>query len=250
MRREFTITLLDDPATEAQEQFTLHLEAGDGYTISTPSMFTFTINSSDQLTVAFAQATSSAQENGSVVNVQLTVSPAPTSVVRVPYSISGSASSGTDYSITNSGTVNIARGATSANISVRITDDDAGERDETIRLTLDPPRPDAPYVLGRTSHTLTIQDGDGGLPPPPDGNTLPVLSFGRTPVIASGLSGGQYQDFADVEILFSAYPSADIPIRIRVTSEPSTSTYSVAGVTGGVFTLHSERSGVFRVSGT
>ena len=110
----------------------------------------------------FAQAAQSAEEDAGTVNVTVNLSPAAGGPIAVSYTLSGTATRGTDYAITgvtgNSGTVTIPAGATSVNIPVAITDDSIAEQPETIILTL---TAGDGYTLGTTTtHTLTIAIND------------------------------------------------------------------------------------------
>ena len=108
-------------------------------------------------TVSFAAASGAVAESGGTRNVALSISPAPTANITVNYTVSGSAGS-SDFSITGSGTVTVAANATSVNIPVAITDDNADEVAETVILTLNS---GTGYAVGSTNvHTLTITDND------------------------------------------------------------------------------------------
>ena len=74
-------------------------------------------------------------ENVGTHNVTISTSPAPSSSVTIRYGVRDSATSA-DYSITSSGTVTAAGGATSVDIPIRITNDSDNEADERIILTV------------------------------------------------------------------------------------------------------------------
>ncbi len=82
---------------------------------------------------------------------------ATTTALTVSYSVSGSATPGTDYAAL-SGTLMIPAGATSAGITITPIDDNQAEPDETIILALSP---GAGYTLGSpTQATVVISDND------------------------------------------------------------------------------------------
>ncbi len=111
-------------------------------------------------TVSFASSSGSVSEGGGTRNVQVNLSPAPQSNITVTYTVDGSATRNTDYTV--GGSVSVPSGATSVNIPVVITDDNANENNETVLLTLNS---GTGYTVGSpNSHTLTIQDND------PDGD--------------------------------------------------------------------------------
>ena len=75
------------------------------------------------------------------------------------YGLGGTATGGTDYSITGSGAIAVPAGATSVTIPVMIIDDNADEEDETIILTL---TSGVGYGVGNPNpHILTIIGNDG-----------------------------------------------------------------------------------------
>ena len=151
-------------------------------------------------TVSFAAATSTVAESGGTRNVALSISPAPTANITVDYTVTGSATEDTDFSITGSGTATVAANATSVNIPVAITDDNADEVAETVILTLGS---GAGYAVGSTNvHTLTITDNDSaGLVFSPTSLTvaeggsgtytvkLATLPTGNVTVTVGGVSG-------------------------------------------------------------
>ena len=117
---------------------------------------------------AFSSASSSADEDDGTHNVEVTLTPAPTSALTLTYSVGGSATSGTDYTALG-GSVQVAASATRVDIPVAITDDSADEPAETVILTL---TGGAGYTVGSPAvHTLTVNDNDD-----PADTTAPVLS--------------------------------------------------------------------------
>ena len=128
--------------------------------------------------VSFAAASGAVAESGGTRNVALSISPAPTTGITVNYTVSGSAGS-SDFSITGSGTVTVAANATSVNIPVVVTDDNADEVAETVILTLNS---GTGYAVGSTNvHTLTITDND-----------TPALVFSVTSLTVAEGSSGSY----------------------------------------------------------
>ena len=118
---------------------------------------TFTIEDDDSPTATFAAATSSADEDDGTVTVAVNLSANATMNTDVVYSVSGTATSATDFTAL-SGTVQITSGTNTANISIPITDDTTDEPSETLILTLNN---SLGYQVGTTSvHTLTVSDND------------------------------------------------------------------------------------------
>ena len=97
---------------------------------------------------------------GNSIDVAIVLSAAPASDIEVGYTLSGTATAGRDYTIANSGRVDVRAGETRANVTVTVIDDTAEETAvETVVLRLFGGRN---YVLGdsRIQHTLRIADDD------------------------------------------------------------------------------------------
>ena len=184
---DIPVAITDDTANENDETVILTLTQGSGYTVGSPNSHTLTITDNDDVVppppttpvASFASAASSAAESAGTRNLTVNLSPAPQTAITVSYGIGGSAVGGSDYTAL-SGTVAVSGGATSVDIPVAITDDTANENDETVILTL---TQGSGYTVGSpNSHTLTIQDNDGGQPPPPPPTPSVSLSASPNPV--------------------------------------------------------------------
>ena len=154
-----TVSALQDPDTDNDSATLTHTASGGGYASVTGSV-TVTVNDDDVLLVSFDSPTSSVEEVDSTHLVQVDLNPvAPVSGLTLGYRVTGTATSGNDFTIENSGTLSVAPGATTATIPVVISDDNAPENAETVILTL---TGGAGYTLGSSStHTLTITNDDG-----------------------------------------------------------------------------------------
>jgi Dockerin type I domain/Calx-beta domain/Planctomycete extracellular len=107
--------------------------------------------------VQLNRASQSVSEDAGVVTIIATLSQSSASDVTVPFTVSGNATEGDDYSITGS-PITIPAGQTSATISVTIADDSDVESPETIVVTLGTP---TGANLGATTvHTVTVEDND------------------------------------------------------------------------------------------
>ncbi len=110
------------------------------------------------IAVSFDAASSQVNEDGTTATVQVNVNPASPSSLTITYSLGGTATENADYTIEGSGSVTVAANATSANLSIVITNDPVNESDETVIVTL---TSGAGYDIGSQSvHTLTIVDDD------------------------------------------------------------------------------------------
>ena len=108
--------------------------------------------------VSFDATASQVNEDGTTATVQVNVNPASPSSLTITYSLGGTATENADYTIEGSGSVTVAANATSANLSIVITNDPVNESDETVIVTL---TSGAGYDIGSQSvHTLTIVDDD------------------------------------------------------------------------------------------
>ena len=155
------ITIIDDLDEEESESVILTLTSGVGYTVGSAKTHTLTITDNDVTPeINFALSSSSVGEGDDTRNVAVNISPAPATDLTLRYSLAAgsTATEGTDYSIVNSGTLDVEAGVASANIPVKITDDGMDEEAETVILTLSE---GTGYTVGSTkTHTLTITDND------------------------------------------------------------------------------------------
>ena len=111
----------------------------------------------DSPAVAFASSASRAGEGAGTHDVTVNLSSAPDTTLAVPYTVTGTALSGTDYTAL-SGTLTVPAAATTATVPVALLDDTAREGDETVVLTL---AAGTTHTVGaRDTHTLTIADND------------------------------------------------------------------------------------------
>ena len=78
-------------------------------------------------TVSFSTTSQIVNENSGSATVELTLSATSTSAVTVPFTVSGTASDGSDYTISTS-PLTISAGATSASITINVIDDGVNER--------------------------------------------------------------------------------------------------------------------------
>jgi Zn-dependent metalloprotease len=123
----------------------------------------------DPGTLQFSSAAYSVGENGGTADITVTRASGNLGAVSIAYTTSdGTASDGTDYTL-SSGTLTWNNGdATDKTISVPITDDTDEESNETVNLTLSNPQGGA--TLGTPgAAVLTITDNDSTVAPPPAG---------------------------------------------------------------------------------
>ncbi|RME90190.1 MAG: hypothetical protein D6767_07210 [Candidatus Hydrogenedentota bacterium] len=218
---DITVTLNDDSLTEGTETIILNL--------STPSLgslgniTTHTINITDDdivyPSVSFTAASqASTSESGTMsITVQLS---SPTVVdVTVPFTVnpSSTASSPSDYTISNS-PVTIPQGNSSATITITIATDTLYEANETIVVDMGTPTNATQGSI--TTHTATITDDD----------TMPSVSF------ASASSSAKESD-----------ASATVSVQLSTTSGVTTTVPFTVSGTANNPSDHDLASGTFTI---
>ena len=152
------VTPINDAIHEDSESVTVTVTGGTGYTIGSPSAATVTISDDDLPSVSVTATDASASEAGANVGT-FTISRigATTGVLTVAYTLTGTASNGTDYASLSTSVV-IPVGQSSAAITVTPTNDGVSEPPETVILTI---TANALYTVGSPSAaTVTISDDD------------------------------------------------------------------------------------------
>ncbi|MFM6409203.1 MAG: Calx-beta domain-containing protein, partial [Microcystis sp.] len=135
------INPIDDTLAEGSETVILTLGTGTGYTVGATNTATVTIADNEVLPVITIAATDgSAGETltGQTANpgsFTLTRTGNTASTLTVNYTLSGTATKGTDYN-NLTGTVSFAAGAATALININPIDDTLAEGSETVILTL------------------------------------------------------------------------------------------------------------------
>ncbi|MEA5593183.1 Calx-beta domain-containing protein, partial [Rivularia sp. UHCC 0363] len=166
-------------------------------------------------TVSITATDNTATEAGDTANFRITRTGDTSSALTVNYTVSGSATNGTDYS-NLAGSVTIAAGETDADITITPTDDSLVEANENVILTL---TSDAAYNLD-TNNTATanITDNDTA------GITI-TESGGSTNVTESG-------ETDNYEVVLNSQPTSDVTITINsdsnTSSNPTTLTFTNA----------------------
>jgi len=153
-----TINPSVDGTVEADETVTLTVAAGTGYTVGAPASATGTILNDDVPSATIAVSPASVAEDGAPNLVYtVTLNQAAFTATSVNFTVSGTATSGTDYAAVTSPLV-IPSGNTTGTITVNPTADATIETDETVILTL---AAGAGYTVGvPTSATGTILNDD------------------------------------------------------------------------------------------
>ncbi|MCE5228994.1 FG-GAP-like repeat-containing protein [bacterium] len=166
--------IIDDALDEDDETIIVGLGTPTNATLGSPSSFTYTIQDNDNPpTVSITPATSSGSESTLTKVFTVSLSAASGKAISVPYSVSGTATSGSDYSsISPASPLSFAANETSKQITLTITNDSVDEDDETVVISLGTP---TNATMGSpSSATYTIQDDDD----PPTVSISPATSSG------------------------------------------------------------------------
>jgi hypothetical protein len=162
----FDIVLIDDPAgVPNASRFVTITAAATGYN-SGSAQFEILDNEA-ALFVSWDKAAETASEAASPsIQLKAQLSGPAAGAVTVPFTLSGTATRGTDYSTPiSAGQLTIAAGATSATYIISVIDDQESDPDETVIVTMGTPT--GATASGTTTYTLTIADdeaptGSGG----------------------------------------------------------------------------------------
>jgi len=151
--------IADSDNTEGEETVVLTLLTPTNATIGSPSIHTATIATVPVIPVVFfSSSLQSGYEDAGQMVITAVLSAASSQNVTVPFSVSGTATRVSDYTITSSPVV-IPAGGSSVNIVVTLIDDTLDEFDETVVVTMGTP---INATKGTPSvHTATILDNDG-----------------------------------------------------------------------------------------
>ena len=222
---QVTVTIPLSSAGSPPKLTTMNMDGGAvGALGGLPASRVIMITDDDEAAASFASASASEGEGAGTVDLTVNLAPAPTEDITLTYMLSGTATRGSDYDISgvtgSTGTLSVLAGATSATISVDVTDDMAWEAAETVVLTL---QDGTGYVLGSTRvHTLTITDNDTA-----------EASF------ASATSSvGEAAGTLDVTVNFNPAPPAAITLNYMLSGTAGrVGDYWIDGVTSATGTL-------------
>jgi Calx-beta domain-containing protein/pre-peptidase len=151
------VTPIDDALFEGSETVIVTLAASAGYTVGAASAATVTITDNDRPRVTIVASDSSATEAGRTTGAfRVTRTGTTAASLTVVYSVTGTATPGSDYTAL-SGSVIIPAGLSTADILVTPVNDLLLERNETVIATL---APNAAYTIGspRSATVRIISD--------------------------------------------------------------------------------------------
>jgi hypothetical protein len=163
-----TGTLLDDGHFDVNKTLTVTLGTPTNAILGSTTATTLTINESDLApVVALATATQTANENSGTFTIQVNLTGSTLVAASIPFTLGGTALSGTNYTLTTASPLLIPAGQTSATITGALLDDQRFDTaNKTLIFSLGTP---ANATLGATTaDTLTINESDA----------MPTVSFG------------------------------------------------------------------------
>ena len=161
-----TVTAVDNSVDAPDKTVTVSAAASGGNGVASPTGVTLTINDDEGTpTVSVADATAVAEGNDPMttkdMSFALTLSGTSSQTVTVPYTLTGSATGGSDYETPNPLSATIAAGQNSGTIVVKVKGDTADEVDETIDVALgSPTNATVSTAQGAGTASGTITDDD------------------------------------------------------------------------------------------
>ncbi|MFG0260830.1 MAG: Calx-beta domain-containing protein [Novipirellula sp. JB048] len=165
-----TIDVIDDFELENNETVIVRLDPPTNAQLGSPHRQVLTIIDNDETpppTVSFRTATLSVSEGVGAVTLDVVLSAPSDAPIRVPVSVSGTATPNRDFTISTD-QITFLAGQVSASIVIDVIDDTLIEGNETVVLSLGTP---TGALLGDI-HTQTLTINDDDMPPPPKINMV------------------------------------------------------------------------------
>ena len=177
-----SVQTTEDTLDEADETFVVNLSAPTNATLGSPDTATGTITDDDaEPTVSLGDATAVTEGDDPATTVDmefpLTLDTVSGRDVTVTYTLSGTATAGSDYTDPATKTATIAAGSTTGNIVIPIKGDLVAEGSETVIVTLSgATNASVSSVSGEDTGTGTITDNDTA---PTDGYAVGKPQFSK-----------------------------------------------------------------------
>ena len=203
-----TVTVNGDTTHESNETVVLRLSSPSNAALSGGAQTldgTGTITDDDDaptVSVADATAVNEGDDPKKTVDLSFTVSLSEASslAVTAPYTLTGTATGGSDYETPASTSLSIAAGDNSGTIQVKVKGDTLDEPDETIVVTLGAP----------TNATVSTVEGEGtGTGTITDDDDAPTLSI-DSPSVGEGDKGS-----ADLTFKVTLTPASGMPVTVN-----------------------------------
>lgn len=151
------VTVIDDDLVEDNETVVVTMGNPSNAIRVSPDVHTLTINIDDLPTVSFTAESQDCPEATGCVGIVTQLSIVWVLDVSIPFSVSGTATEGVDFTITTSPVV-IPAGSTNAFIVTSVITDVIDEDDETVVVTIGAPT--NAILVAPSVHTVTIKDDD------------------------------------------------------------------------------------------
>ena len=225
------VTVAGDAVAEPGETVVVTLGSPINALLGAPSVHTLTI-AAQQPAVSFTAASQTAAE-GTAATITAQLSGVSTQAVTIPFSLTGTATTGTDYTVNPASPLTIAAGNTTATLTLNLAADGVAEPNENAVVTMGTPVNAGAGAI--TVHTVTIA---AQLPTVSFSAATQTVSEGAVATITAQLSSPSTQM---VTIPFSATGTATNPADYTITATPlvitpgnTSGTISVTTVVDGV----------------
>jgi hypothetical protein len=150
---------INDNLYQGPQDFTFSISSADQSVNASPaSMIIHLIDDDAPPTVQWTATSQTVSEGAGTATVTAQLSAISGVDTSIPFTLSGTATQGSDYSVATN-TINIAAGTTTGTLTVSIIDDSAIEATESIILSLGTPT--HATLAGNTIHTISIFDNEG-----------------------------------------------------------------------------------------
>jgi len=153
-----TVTPLDDAIPEDAESVILTITPDPSYTVDLQNSATITIRDDDAVNMVSVSSTNTTVSETVAGKFYFSRAASTASAITVHYAVSGTATSGADYTALP-GTVVIAANSTGTYVNLTPVDDNIAEGTETVIVTI---LPDAAYGIEIPSAVINIADNDAG----------------------------------------------------------------------------------------
>lgn len=157
--KTISLALLDDRVSEESETLTLTLSEVTGDTIGASAQATLTIADFEQGVLQFSAVDYQVNEQAGAVTIAVLRSGGSNGAVTINYATANRTATAPDYYLTKTGTLTFPDGVNTQTFSVTIVDNNLGQIDRTVGLTLSTPGGGA-LAGERVSATLTIINDD------------------------------------------------------------------------------------------
>ena len=217
--KSVAVTVTGDDIDEFDETVVVRLSSPSNATLTgsaTTLDGTGTINDNDATpTVSVADATAVSEGNVAApvpannMTFAVTLSAVSGLEVTVPYTLSGTATAGTDYTEPDPRSVTIAAGTTQANIAIPVAGDEVDEENETITVTLGTPTNATVSTAegaGAASGTITDDDTRGVSVTP---TALTVAEADNTGTAAAR------EDQATYKVVLTSQPTGAVTVNLN-----------------------------------